>query len=230
MSIGFFVTGTDTNVGKTLVSCSLIHAFAKTGRSVVGMKPIAAGCENGRWLDVDQLSMASTRQFDYTVINSYRLVAPAAPQIAANYEAIDIDIEVIHQAFQTVYKAVDIVIVEGVGGFVVPLTSQTDTGDLAVALNLPVIMVVGLRLGCLNHALLTAEVIRARHLPLVGWVANTIDPQMGDIAENIEVLGHRLKCPLIGILPYNPHIDASVSANLLDINRLLKFNQSSAVD
>ena len=171
MSIGFFVTGTDTNVGKTLVSCSLIHAFAKTGRSVVGMKPIAAGCENGRWLDVDQLSAASTRQFDRAVINSYHLLAPVAPQIAANYEAVDIDIAVIQQAFHIVQKAVDIVIVEGVGGFVVPLTSQTDTSDLAVALNLPVVMVVGLRLGCLNHALLTAEAIRARRLPLVGWAA-----------------------------------------------------------
>ena len=221
MSIGFFVTGTDTNVGKTLVSCSLIHAFAKTRRSVVGMKPIAAGCENGRWLDVDQLSAASTRQFDRAVINSYHLLAPVAPQIAANYEAVDIDIAVIQQAFHIVQKAVDIVIVEGVGGFVVPLTSQTDTSDLAVALNLPVVMVVGLRLGCLNHALLTAEAIRARRLPLVGWVANMIDPQMDDITENIEVLRRRLACPLIGILPYNPHIDASVSANLLDINPLL---------
>ncbi|HMU63414.1 MAG: dethiobiotin synthase [Nitrosomonas sp.] len=221
MSIGFFVTGTDTNVGKTLVSCSLIHAFAKTGRSVVGMKPIAAGCENGRWLDVDQLSAASTRQFDRAVINSYHLLAPVAPQIAANYEAVDIDIAVIQQAFHIVQKAVDIVIVEGVGGFVVPLTSQTDTSDLAVALNLPVVMVVGLRLGCLNHALLTAEAIRARRLPLVGWVANMIDPQMDDIAENIEVLKGRLVSPLIGILPYNPHIDASVSADLLDINPLL---------
>lgn len=221
MSIGFFVTGTDTNVGKTLVSCSLIHAFAKTGRSVVGMKPIAAGCENGRWLDVDQLSAASTRQFDRAVINSYHLLAPVAPQIAANYEAVDIDIAVIQQAFHIVQKAVDIVIVEGVGGFVVPLTSQTDTSDLAVALNLPVVMVVGLRLGCLNHALLTAEAIRARRLPLVGWVANMIDPQMDDIAENIEALKGRLVSPLIGILPYNPHIDASVSANLLNINPLL---------
>lgn len=221
MSIGFFVTGTDTNVGKTLVSCSLIHAFAKTGRSVVGMKPIAAGCENGRWLDVDQLSAASTRQFDRAVINSYHLLAPVAPQIAANYEAVDIDIAVIQQAFHIVQKAVDIVIVEGVGGFVVPLTSQTDTSDLAVALNLPIILVVGLRLGCLNHALLTAEAIRARRLPLVGWVANMIDPQMDDIAENIEALKGRLVSPLIGILPYNPHIDASVSADLLDINPLL---------
>ena len=221
MSIGFFVTGTDTNIGKTLVSCSLIHAFAQTGRSVVGIKPIAAGCENGRWLDVDQLSAVSTKQFDCTVINSYRLVAAAAPQIAANYEAIDIDITVIQQAFHTVQKAVDIVIVEGVGGFVVPLTSQTDTSDLAVALNLPIILVVGLRLGCLNHALLTVEAIRARHLPLAGWVANTIDPQMADIIGNIEVLKHRLACPLIGILPYNLHIDACESANLLNINPLL---------
>lgn len=220
MSIGFFVTGTDTNVGKTLVSCSLIHAFAKTKRSVVGMKPIAAGCEKGRWLDVDQLNAASTKQFDYAIINSYRLVAPAAPQIAANYEMIDIDIAVIQQAFQTVRKAVDVVVVEGVGGFVVPLTFQTDTSDLAVALNLPIIMVVGLRLGCLNHALLTAEAIRARRLPLAGWVANAIDPQMNDITENIEILKRRLKCPLIGTFPYNPCVDASVSANLLNINLL----------
>lgn len=221
MPVGFFVTGTDTNIGKTLVSCSLIHAFAKTGRSVVGMKPIAAGCENGRWLDVDQLSAASTRQFDCAVINPYRLTAPVVPQIAAYYEAIDIDIAVIEQAFQTVRKTVDIVVVEGVGGFIVPLTSQTDTSDLAVALNLPIIMVVGLRLGCLNHALLTAEAIRARRLLLAGWVANTVDPQMDDIAGNIQILKHRLKCPLIGILPYNPDINASVFADLLNINPLL---------
>ena len=221
MSIGFFVTGTDTNIGKTLVSCSLIHAFAKTGRSVVGMKPIAAGCENGRWLDIDQLSAASTRQFDYGLLNSYRLMAPVVPQIAANYEAIDIDIAVIEQAFHAVYKTVDIVVVEGVGGFVVPLTSQTDTSDLAVALNLPIIMVVGLRLGCLNHALLTAEAIRARRLSLAGWVANTVDPQMDDITGNIELLRYRLKCPLIGILPYSSPINARAFADLLDINTLL---------
>lgn len=221
MSIGFFVTGTDTNIGKTLVSCSLIHAFAKTGRSVAGMKPIAAGCENGRWLDIDQLSAASTRQFDCDVLNSYRLMAPVVPQIAANYEAIDIDITVIEQAFHAVYKTVDILVVEGVGGFVVPLTSQTDTSDLAVALNLPIIMVVGLRLGCLNHALLTAEAIRARRLSLAGWVANIVDPQMDDITGNIELLRYRLKCPLIGILPYSSHINARAFADLLDINTLL---------
>mgnify|MGYP006357375707 FL=1 len=127
----------------------------------------------------------------------------------------------IEQAFHAVYKTVDIVVVEGVGGFVVPLTSQTDTSDLAVALNLPIIMVVGLRLGCLNHALLTAEAIRARRLSLAGWVANTVDPQMDDITGNIELLRYKLKCPLIGILPYNPHINARAFADLLDINALL---------
>lgn len=220
MSLGFFVTGTDTNIGKTLISCSLIHAFAKKGRSVVGMKPIAAGCEGGRWVDVDKLRAAATKRFDRAVINSYKLLAPVAPQIAASHEAVSIDIRVIQEAYQTIKKEVDVVIVEGVGGFIVPLSSREDTGDLAVALDLPLIMVVGLRLGCLNHALLTAEAIRARGLHLAGWVANTLDPDMNEIVANIEVLKQRLACPLIGVFPYYSHLDARMCASLLDIDLL----------
>ncbi|PTR04766.1 dethiobiotin synthetase [Nitrosomonas nitrosa] len=220
MPAGYFVTGTDTGVGKTLVSCALLHAFALAGKTAIGMKPVAAGCEAGKWLDVEQLIAASTVSAAREWINPYALVPPIAPHIAAKQAGVTIDLAVIQQAFYALQKTADRVIVEGAGGFLVPLGDRYDTRDLACALGLPVVLVVGLRLGCLNHALLTAQAIQSSGLPLAGWVANQIDPAMASLAENIDTLQQRLAGPLLGVLPFREQPDAKAFATQLD-TRLL---------
>lgn len=220
MPAGYFVTGTDTGVGKTLVSCALLHAFALAGKTAIGMKPIAAGCEAGKWLDVEQLIAASTVSAAREWINPYALVPPIAPHIAAKQAGVTIDLAVIQQAFYALQKTADRVIVEGAGGFLVPLGDRYDTRDLACALGLPVVLVVGLRLGCLNHALLTAQAIQSSGLPLAGWVANQIDPAMASLAENVDTLQQRLAAPLLGVLPFREQPDAKAFATQLD-TRLL---------
>ena len=220
MRNGYFVTGTDTGVGKTRVSCSLLHAFAAAGKTVAGMKPIAAGCENGAWPDVELLSAASNVSVEREYINPYALVPPIAPHIAANRTGIEINLEVIHQAYLELRKKADIVIVEGAGGFLVPLNDHEDSAALVQALGLPVLLVVGMRLGCINHALLTAHAVRAARLPLAGWVANRIDPEMAAFEENMLALERRLDCPLLGVLPYDQNRNDRELSSLLDITRI----------
>ena len=221
MPAGYFVTGTDTAVGKTLTSCALLHAFAMAGKSVIGMKPIAAGCENGKWMDVERLVEASNISAAREWINPYALMQPVAPHIAAEQTGLVIDIATVQRAFKVLQQMTEMVIVEGVGGFLVPLDDRYDSSDLARALKLPVILTVGLRLGCLNHALLTARAIHASGLTLAGWVANQIDPHMECQAENIRALQQRLDCPLLGVLPFNEQIEAREYAELLDISQLI---------
>lgn len=220
MPAGYFVTGTDTGVGKTLTSCALLHAFTMAGKSAIGMKPIAAGCEDGKWMDVEHLVEASNVSAARELVNPYALVQPIAPHIAARQTGIVIDIATVQRAFKVLQEMAEVVIVEGVGGFLVPLDDRYDSSDLARALGLPVILVVGLRLGCLNHALLTARVIHASGLTLAGWVANQINPHMENQAENIRALQHRLNCPLLGVLPFSEKITAREYAGLLDILQL----------
>ena len=220
MGNGYFVTGTDTGVGKTRVSCALLHAFAAAGKTVVGMKPIAAGCENGTWADVELLAAASNVSMGREHINPYALVPPIAPHIAANRAGIEIDLEVIRQAYLELRKRADIVIVEGAGGFLVPLNDHEDSAALVQALDLPVLLVVGMRLGCINHALLTVHAVRAARLPLAGWVANRIDPEMAAFEENMLALERRLDCPLLGVLPYDQNRNDRELSSLLDITRI----------
>ena len=220
MGNGYFVTGTDTGVGKTRVSCALLHAFAAAGKTVVGMKPIAAGCENGTWADVELLAAASNVSMGREHINPYALVPPIAPHIAANRAGIEIDLEVIRQAYLELRKRADIVIVEGAGGFLVPLNDHEDSAALVQTLDLPVLLVVGMRLGCINHALLTVHAVRAARLPLAGWVANRIDPEMAAFEENILALERRLGCPLLGVLPYDQNHSVRDLSPLLDIARI----------
>lgn len=220
MGNGYFVTGTDTGVGKTRVSCALLHAFAATGKTVVGMKPVAAGCENGTWPDVELLTAASSVSVEREHINPYALVPPIAPHIAADRAGIEIDLEVIRQAHLELRKKADVVIVEGAGGFLVPLNDYEDSVALVQALGLPVLLVVGMRLGCINHALLTAHAVRAAQVPLAGWVANRIDPEMAVFEENVGTLERRLDCPLLGVLPYDQSHDARNLSLLLDIARI----------
>ena len=217
MARGYFVTGTDTGVGKTTVSCALLRAFAVQGHKVIGMKPIAAGVENGKWLDVEQLLAASNVNLTRQQINPYAFEPPISPHLAAQQASKEIDLTVIQQAYQALRTQVDRVVVEGAGGFLVPVNQHQTGADLAQALNLPVILVVGMRLGCLNHALLTAQAIRIAGLPLAGWVANCVDPQMRVLEENIATLEQRLACPLLGVLPFDSEMDLQKSARLLDV-------------
>ena len=220
MAEGYFITGTDTGVGKTLVSCALLYAFAAEDTAVIGMKPVAAGCEDGRWMDVELLMAASTVSAPCKLINPYGLLPPLAPHIAAKQANIEIDPTIIRNAFFELQKISEMLIVEGVGGFLAPLSDQNDGADLARILALPVILVVGMKLGCLNHALLTAQAVRSNGLHLVGWVANSIDPQMQAQKENVQALEQRLDCPLLGIIPFVKDMDPKKISKLLDLRKL----------
>jgi dethiobiotin synthetase len=210
--IGCFVTGTDTGVGKTLVSTGLLHALAPHHRRVVGMKPVAAGVvpwgEDWASEDVIALRSASTLAVAPELDNPVLLLDPLSPHIAAERAGVQIDIAAIVRSYQALAAQADAVVVEGAGGFHVPLTDTQTGADLAQALALPVVLVVGLRLGCLSHALLTAEAIRARGLVLVGWVANRVDPEMEAADENIAYLRARLGVPLLAEVPYQDLPDA----------------------
>ncbi|GAA5180968.1 dethiobiotin synthase [Niveibacterium umoris] len=202
----YFVTGTDTEIGKTFTTCALLHAARAAGLESVGYKPIAAGAEefDGVWSNEDarRLRAASTPGYTLGQINPVCLREAVAPHIAAAAEGVALDVPPLVAGFEALAARADCVLVEGVGGFRVPLDERLDTSDLALALHLPVILVVGMRLGCINHALLTAEAITARGLPLAGWVANTLSPTMSRFDENLAALESRLAAPLLGVLPY----------------------------
>ncbi len=224
MSLGFFVTGTDTGVGKTLVSCALIHRFTALGKSVIGMKPVAAGGERGAEGlindDVRLLRAASNVNAALTLVNPYCFEPPIAPHIAATQAGAVIEIDRITQAYQQLAALAEVVIVEGVGGYCVPLNDTQDTATLAQRLGLPVIMVVGLRLGCLNHALLTARSITADGLTLAGWVANRIDPAMVAADDNIRALSQRITAPLLGEIEFAATPDPRRIAASFDVSPL----------
>ncbi|GAB1720413.1 MAG: dethiobiotin synthase [Nitrosospira sp.] len=220
MAKGYFVTGTGTGVGKTLASCALLHAFNAAGRIAVAMKPVAAGSEEGKWMDVELLAAASAFIPARDHMNPYALHPPIAPHIAAREMGIEIDIEVIRNSLHVLQRSADLVVVEGVGGFLVPLNERQGSDDLALALNLPVILVVGMQLGCLNHALLTARAVRAAGLTLSGWIANCIDPGMAAFDENVLALDQRLGCPLLGVFPFDPQANPKKMACLLEIRKI----------
>ncbi|MCC6136442.1 MAG: dethiobiotin synthase [Candidatus Contendobacter sp.] len=228
MNRAFFIAGTDTGVGKTHVACALLYATRRMGlTAAVGMKPIAAGIEaDGCNEDVMRLLAASSIQAPIALINPYLYDPPIAPHIAVIEAGRPIEIMHIQQALAQLQTLAEVVWVEGVGGFRVPLDDQQDTADLAVALALPVVLVVGMRLGCLNHALLTAEAIERRGLTLAGWVANQIDPAMARFEANLATLQSRLKAPLLGMTPYG--LQPEVAASALDLSRLADFGPSPA--
>jgi len=206
MTNGIFITGTDTGVGKTLVSIALIKRLQANNFKVAGMKPIAAGCE---WIDQElknsdaiALQQASSFPIPYNTVNPFALQQPIAPHIAAELEGKKINVGPIQQSYHILQLQADIVIVEGAGGWEVPMNSSQSMADIPLALDLPVILVVGIRLGCLNHALLTQQAILARGVPLAGWVANCIDPDMKNQRENIDYLQRKIQAPLLAWLPY----------------------------
>ncbi len=219
--MNYFVTGTDTGVGKTLISCALLYAFAAQGKHVVGMKPLAAGCdENGVNEDVKQLRAASNILAALGQINPYSFLPPIAPHIAARNAGVRIELARILTSYRELTSQADVVIVEGAGGFCVPLNEQQTSADLVKELNVPVILVVGLRLGCLNHALLTVRAIADYQLECAGWVANVLDVDMLALPENIEALRERIAAPLLGVVPYMAEPDAQVVASVLNLGLL----------
>jgi dethiobiotin synthetase len=203
---GFFITGTDTEIGKTLVSTLLIRALAAGGNKVVGMKPVASGASesDGQLQNEDALALmaCSNVTAPYEQINPYCFVPPVAPHIAAAQAGIVIEMNTITGNYSALAQRADVVVVEGVGGWRVPLGQSFAVSDLARALDLPVIMVVGIRLGCINHALLTTESIQATGCKLAGWVANIIDGESLMLTENIETLRSRFNFPLLATIPY----------------------------
>jgi dethiobiotin synthetase len=223
---GFFVTGTDTGVGKTLVCRALLYGFTALGKSVIGMKPVAAGAirsANGLVNDdVVLLRVASNVEAPPQLVNPYCFEQPIAPHLAAEQAGAVIDLATIANAYRLLAALADIVIVEGVGGFCVPLNHNEDSADLAQRLGLPVILVVGLRLGCLNHALLSAQAIRAKGLQLVGWIANCVDPAMAAAERNVAALAERLAGPLLGVVEYMAAPDPGHIAGRLALPGLAK--------
>ncbi|WP_292444108.1 dethiobiotin synthase [Methylibium sp.] len=205
MSRGWFVTGTDTGVGKTLASCALLHALRAAHPRCIGMKPVAAGTDTqGHNEDVLALRAASNVAVPATLDNPVLLAEPLSPHIAAARAGRSIEIKAIVRAYGELASQADAVVVEGAGGFLVPLSPNETGADLAAALGLPVILVVGLRLGCLNHALLTRDAIQARGLRLAGWIANRIDPTMAEQEANLAYLREQLGAPLLADWPWQP--------------------------
>ncbi len=196
MSRGYFITGTDTGIGKTWVAAALIRALVRRGESVVGMKPVASG-DVGRSRDAEQLIRASNVEADYDDINPYLFAEPVSPHLAARQAQTPVELALIAERYRRLAQQADVVIVEGVGGWLAPLTETRSVQALALKLGLPVILVVGMRLGCLNHALLAEQAIRQSGARLVAWVANCIDPDMLRLEENIATLERGMAAPLL---------------------------------
>lgn len=204
---GLFITGTDTEIGKTYVSSLLIKLLVEENFQVTGMKPVASGanCTNGELKNEDALSLmeASNVEAEYKKVNPYIFEPAVSPHIAAEQAGIEISLKEIKNNFEQLKKISDVVVVEGVGGWYAPITCHTTVADLAETLNLPIILVVGLRLGCLNHALLTAQAIRQSGLPIAGWIANHVEKDFSSAEKNISTLKHFLNdFPFLGSVPY----------------------------
>ena len=197
MTKGVFVTGTDTGVGKTLVAVALLRALVKAGLRAVGMKPVAAGVATGATVNADVEALLAAGNVDAAPadVNPYSFPAAIAPHLAAARGGVTIDLERIASAYGRLAMRADVIVVEGAGGVLVPLGERIDMLDIARRLDLSVLLVVGMRLGCLNHALLSAQAIAARGLVLAGWIANRIDPSMEAADANIASLADRLAAP-----------------------------------
>ncbi len=207
----FFITGTDTDVGKSLIACALIQAFAARGYRAAPMKPIAAGTIKINGVDMN-IDVAALREVSGSTaaladINPYCFSEPIAPHLAARHQNVVVEMDVIRAAFARLNADADTVLVEGAGGFLVPLSMTQSMAEIPAALSLDVILVVGMRLGVLNHALLTVEAIRSRGLTLAGWIANTAVAGATMLAfdENHATLERMIPAPLLGTVPHDAH-------------------------
>ncbi|MGB5736047.1 MAG: dethiobiotin synthase [Thiohalocapsa sp.] len=225
MNKGLFVTGTDTGVGKTEVSLGLMAALQARGLSVLGMKPVASDGSVGehglRCDDAVRLRAQGSVSVPYATVNPYAFEPPIAPHIAAGEAGVEVQLERIHDAYRDLAAQADQVVVEGVGGWLVPLGPSLAVCDLPKALGLPVVLVVGLRLGCLNHSLLTVEAILSRNLRLAGWVASLVDPDMSVREQNIATLAALIDVPCLGVVPWLQQPQPALVGAHLNINALL---------
>lgn len=225
-SAGFFVTGTDTEVGKTLVSGALIMKLREQGIKTVGFKPVVAGTykdENGITLneDLETLRIASNLEYNKLSLCPYVLDQPAAPHLVAEQQGLKLEIGVMTDAFQNIQQHADCVVVEGAGGLLIPLNKDEDLSGFVKKIDLPIILVVGMKLGCLNHSLLTYEAIKARNLNIAGWIANSLAEEMPLLQENLQTLQARIAAPFLGLIPSLPKDlqKASDSPYLIDALR-----------
>lgn len=213
MSSSLFVTGTDTGCGKTRISCALLAALARAGISAAGMKPVATGAVRSQGLllhdDVKALVAASNVAIPRRYVNPYLFTPPCSPNIAAAQANTPIDLAVIEEAYASCQTRADVVVVEGVGGWCVPLGDDLWLEDLARRLNLPVLLVVGIRLGCINHAVLSARAIIESGLPLLGWIANVVDPTTVEPVAVINTITRHIDAPRLAVLDYSPSATAA---------------------
>lgn len=216
-----YVTGTDTGIGKTFSSCALLHALRGRGLRAAGMKPVASGCQriDGAWRNEDALALQAAGEsgIDYADINPFALEHPLAPELAARDAGTEVALPPILAARARLASRVDALVVEGVGGWAAPLSATLMQADLVRALQLPVVLVVGLRLGCINHALLSARAIAADGLVLAGWIGSHVDPAMERVEDNIAMLRERLPVPCWGVLPHAPGGDPATLAIHLQV-------------
>ena len=225
MSAAFFVTGTDTDVGKTTIAAGLLRAARLAGLSTAAVKPVASGCEAGadglRNSDALALLGECSLPLSYAEVNPFSFAPAIAPHLAAREAGVELKVAALATAVQAVLtQQADFTLVEGAGGWRVPLGEQATLADLSIALDLPVILVVGVRLGCINHALLTAEAIAHDGLRLAGWVANVLDPQTSRLDDNLRTLTERLAAPCLGRVPRLEQAGAAAVARHLDISLL----------
>lgn len=207
MNKGIFVTGTDTDVGKTLIALKLVQAFKAQGKKVAVMKPVASGCHpsNHGLRNDDALTLMrhASVALPYELVNPYAFEPPIAPHIAAQHAGVEIDLVHIQQCYKEISAQAEVVVVEGVGGWLVPIDSQQTMADVAKTLELSVLLTVGIRLGCINHALLAVNAIAFSGCQLRAWVANTVDSEVQNVNEIIESLVLRITAPCIGRVPYS---------------------------
>lgn len=228
----FFVTGTDTGVGKTVVSVLLLHALRAAGKRVLAMKPVAAGCEQTpdglRNEDVEALRAAASVPVERDRMNPYAFLPPVSPHLAAAQAGRAIDFDVLRERLDSLRSDAELVLVEGAGGWYAPVSDSATMADLVRALDLPVVLVVGLRLGCLNHSLLSAEAIIRGGRPLLGWIGNCVDPEMSLREENVRTLAARLPGPLLGVVSHlsePPQVSAAYQE--LDVRPLMRLSDRS---
>jgi dethiobiotin synthetase len=219
-----FVTGTDTGVGKTLVAAAIVRGLAESGLRVVGMKPVASGCvetpEGLRNEDALALQAASNLRSRYSDVNPYAFVPAIAPHIAAGEAGVEISLDRLEHAYERLALSADVVVIEGAGGWLTPLDSQRTLADFAAQLDADVLLVVGLRLGCINHAVLTARAVQAAGLRLCGWVGNAIDPRFERRDANLKTLSATLRVPCLGVVSHAGHPTPAATVPQLDLGAL----------
>ncbi|UVJ43667.1 dethiobiotin synthase [Pseudomonas sp. LS1212] len=228
MSAAYFIAGTDTDVGKTTIAAGLLHAAKLNGLATLGAKPVASGCEvtpkGLRNADALALMAESSIKLKYEEVNPFAFEPAIAPHLAAREAGVVLDVQSLLGPMRDILaRDADFTLIEGAGGWRVPLSDQANLSDLAMALQLPVILVVGVRLGCINHALLTAEAIAQDGLQLAGWVANIIDARTSRLEENLATLAERLPAPCLGRVPKLKLVSPEAVAAHLELD-LLELN------